>query len=371
MNLFQSTFYYIANKKENNQLEKPFLDFKRQLDVYEKQFSLTLKSYLKEWDNELLKLKTEYETSRKEADKVYEEVMAEVGTDDDYAPNYAMNVSGLDYLESNYAENHEIIENKYKEFLDLYSKSILVSLYALNESSLNQICKVSADLFSKKIKPSHFNSRDYLNSSIDYLELVLEIDTSILEKYISKLKDIQFIRNKIVHAGSKFSDNKIEDVVKRNEKLLHFDNDSQYLKIISSKFIKELFSLFKELYCEILWLIDEKQNSQILKNGIKYWLGLLDSNIFITQVKYERVSLNNRSINFKLSSRKKTIPKIDCRMSLKKAKEKKVEITDQTSSSVINEFMELENKSNGYHLSDVVKIFDFDNEKFELNLVIY
>lgn len=88
-------------------------------------------------------------------------------------------------------ETVERINLKYNEFLDLFSKSTIIALYSLNESILNKITNLSSDFFNKKIKPSHFNSKDYLNAEIQYLELVIEIDISTLEKYISKLKDIQ------------------------------------------------------------------------------------------------------------------------------------------------------------------------------------
>ena len=371
MTSFQSTFYHISNTKQSNAFEVSFEEFKKQLKLYERQFSLTLNSYLKEWNSEALELKKRYEEEKNIAKKVYEDIMRGDDGKEDYAHDYAMNASNLEYIDHYFYEENEKINIKYKEFLDLYSKSILISLYSLNENQLNELGEIASNEFNKKIKPSHFNSRDYLISSITYLDLVIEIPVVNLEKYVTKLKDLQYLRNKIVHANSKFTDDLIIEKVKKYKESLSYDTNTSYLKIQSSKFIKESIILYREFYSELLWLIDIRQKHLIIKNGLKHWFGLLDRNIFITNLNSEKKSKAKRTILFSVSSRKKDLPKFNGRLIISKSKRNSVEIINQIDNKKINEFIETENKSGGYYLKKIFEVHTIIDTPLKIKLMIY
>jgi hypothetical protein len=53
MNQFQYSFYKIAHKKTENKFEPIFKNMKTQINVYKRQFELTLKTYTSEWSSEL------------------------------------------------------------------------------------------------------------------------------------------------------------------------------------------------------------------------------------------------------------------------------------------------------------------------------
>ncbi|MEX2513324.1 MAG: hypothetical protein WD398_10505 [Cyclobacteriaceae bacterium] len=277
MNQFQYSFYHIFKEKVENELEPIFREFKNQIDIYNRQFCLTLKSYKLEWTAELNKNEEIYKSLKEKAEADYKKAVEEFEADDESGHSYAMSESGLDIIPHQYDAQKEEINNEYNNFFDLYSKSILIALYSLTESNLNRIMELSSNVFVKKIKPSHFNTRDYLNSTLLYLDLVLEIETTRLEPYISQLKEIQFLRNGIVHNNSIFTEiGTASNIAKKYNKSLKYDRKSMLLKISSSNFVIILFQLLKEFFEELYWQIDIKQNSIIIRNGLIHWLGLLN-----------------------------------------------------------------------------------------------
>ncbi|MGV7106105.1 hypothetical protein [Flavobacterium sp. U410] len=369
MNLFQYTIYRSFNEKETNDFELIFKDLKNQIEVYKKQYDLTIKSYLAEWKDELKTSESNYKIIKSSAEKVYQENYSK---NDEYAHEYAMNVSGLDHIEYHYHETVERINLKYNEFLDLFSKSTIIALYSLNESILNKITNLSSDFFNKKIKPSHFNSKDYLNAEIQYLELVIEIDISTLEKYISKLKDIQYLRNTIIHNLSVFS--KIDEASKILQKYsssLKLDNNTGYASIISSKFTKDLFDLLKEFYEELFWLIEQKQELQIIKNGLKFWLSVLDKNLTIDYLKFSSFSSSEKQIHFCINSKELNLTNCKCKIILKKSTKGSFSYINQTNNEKLTEFLEFENKSKAFYISDFFEVFNVCNKNYQIKVLIY
>lgn len=366
---FQTTFFYISHEKKKSVLEKSFLEVKEQLNIYENQYSLTQKSYLNSWNEELETLNNNFSKSRKKCTEHYESLINETSSDDDHS--YALHASGLQYLDERNYEEVEKIKIKYLDFLDLYSKSILIALYSLNENFLNKTCDITSEIFKQKIKSSHFNSNDYLNKSINYLNLVIDIPISNLEKYISKFKDIQFLRNKIIHEGSKFSNDQINDIVKRNSVNLFYDKNNEFLKIIKPGFIEELFQLYREFYEELLWLIEERQKFNTIENSLKYWFGLLDRHIFIKEIDYKKNSGKIRTLTFQISSRKKNIPKVSGKITFTKSTGYKYEVINQTDCKAIEEFVNTQNESQGIHLENTFELFKAFEEKMDIKILIY
>ncbi len=359
MNQFQYSFYHITNEKVENEFESIFREFKNQIDIYHRQFNLTLKSYVKEWNEELKVNDENYKSQKTKADVVYAKAIKEYG-DDEYSHSYAMNESGLDIISHQHYTQKEEIDNEYRDFLDLYSKSILIALYSLNESKLNRIIELSSDVFNQKIKPSHFNSRDYLNSTILYLNLVIEIETEKLESHISKLKEIQFLRNGIVHNSSILSDiETASNIAKKYNKSLLFNKSSGLLKIINSSFIKEFFQLLKDFCEELFWLIDIKQDSIIIRNGLIHWLGILKENITIDSIKFEKFTHKEKRISFLVLTKDENLKEFNCKITLKKSDNKSFEFTNQMENKKIKKFLDYEKKLEGSYMMDVFKPVTF------------
>ncbi|WP_447637304.1 hypothetical protein [Flavobacterium microcysteis] len=370
MNRFQYSFYRVTNEKIPNRFEDLFKEIKCQIEIYERQYTLTTKSYVKEWNNEKTKIKEKYNTLLREAEKEYDQI---VGTsNDDYTHQFAMNKTGLDAIEYNYSESIQEIDKEYKDFLDLYSKSTMIALYSLNESKLNKIAVVAADLFLKKIKLEHFNNRDYLNSVLDYLNLVIEIDIESLQPHISKLKDIQTFRNKAVHALSVIPEKEAVQIVKKKKNgSLLYDNQTKTVKIISSAYIKDFFSLLKDFYEDLAWLIDKSQNYEILKNGIHYWLAIIDRDLTIEDLTVRSLAASKKQINFKVSTSDKSIPKFICKISLSTAETNSFDVTLQFENAKVKDLINYEKSISGNSLKEVFSTFNLNDFPYQIKLMVY
>jgi hypothetical protein len=369
MNLFQHSLYRTFNEKKQNRFEKCFKELTFQIEFDKKQFDFTIKSYRKEREIELKDAQEHYTINKSRAEKIYTQTYND-NINDEYGHSLAMHESGLDHIEYNYYETKEEIDSKFNDFFDLYSKSILIALYSLNESTLNKISNLSSEVFAKKIKPSHFNSRDYLLSSLNYLDLVIEVDITSLQNYISKLKDIQYLRNNIVHNLSTFQDvENISDIIAKYNDIIKLDRTTGYLRIVKIKFIEDLFILINNFYEELLWLIEKKQDSEIIKNGLKFWLGILDKDIIISDVKINKHTKIDKQIYFKLSS--KEFSEYESKITLKRSKKMSFNATDQTDNLKFQDFIEFEKENNARYLLEVFETFNNTQDKYEINLIFY
>ncbi|WP_111710114.1 hypothetical protein [Lutibacter citreus] len=371
MSQFQYSFYHIINQKIENKFEPLFKEFKHQIYIYERQFKLTSKAYVSEWNEELKTNDKNYKLQKTKAEVIYKNEIKDYG-EDEYAHSYAMNASGLKMLDHQHYSQKEEIDIEYNSFLDLYSKSILIALYSLNESKLNEIVNVASTVFNKKIKPSHFNSRDYLNSSIQYLNLVIEIETGNLETHISKLKDIQFLRNGIVHNSSIFSEIKTAiNIVKKYNKSLRFNKSDNSINIINSAFINDFFQLLKDFYEELFWTLDIKQESIIIKNGLSHWLGVLDKDIIIDTFKLDKNTKNEKLISFSATLKDQNIKGINGKITLKKSSQDSFDFTNQTGNKTIDDFLEYEKKLEGNYMMDIFKPFNINHSNYEKKILVH
>lgn len=352
MTKFKFTFYHILYEKDQNSFETIFNEAKKQLEIYKRQFDLTLRTYKKEWDGEIAERNEAYKNHKEKAEQAYKNAI-DGSSRDEFTEQYAMHVSGLDFIIEEHSIDIEKINVEYNNFLDLYSKSILIAIYSLNENKLNEIAETAASVFLKKIKPAHFNSRDYLESSLQYLNLVTDIEIVSLEKYTSKLKELQFLRNKIIHNGSKFSDvQQVSKIVKKHQDL-DLD-DKKQLKIKGSKFIKDIFELFSDFYQSLFWLIDLKQDSVILKNGFKHWLGILDREVIIEQLTPTTISNSEKNIYIKAIFKNFKPSLLEFKITIKKGNPS-FTYTNQTDDEVIEDFIGFENDISG---KTIYEIFD-------------
>ncbi len=371
MNLFQYSIYQIHTPKTPNEFDGLFSDLINKIEIYKKQYQLTIKSYLEEKKTEIEKAKENYSKRIDIADKVYSKLTAE-NSNDENTKLYAEHEAQYDYINHNYSETLENIDIKYDNFLDLFNKSLIIALYSLNESKLNDIINVASDVFKKDIKPSHLDSRDYLNSSIIYLDLVIGINKNVLEKYVTFFKEVQFIRNKIIHSESKTTDIKTaKKIVKKHNKSLKFESESNFIKIISSKFLKDFISNLLEFYHNLIIEIDKTQNYQIIKSGLRYWLAPLDKNIFITKIKFDKISPLEKGISFTISSRKRDIPKFQCKINMKKTSIGSFELIPQLENEKIIDFFNLEKEVDGFHLANVFKEINIGQIDYKTTLMIF
>lgn len=378
MNTFKYYYYLYANK-EKSSLEIVFEDLIKKIELYEKQYKITLKLYKSELSKELKKLLEEYEIEEKKEKVNYDQAYADTeveGEDEQMRHSYANHVSGLEVLYWEYQNEKDNITSRYLDFFDLYCKSLMTALYSLVESKLKEICDIIADDFGQKIKYEHLDSRDYLNASINYLDLVIQLPVVSLEPFISKLKDIQFIRNRIIHTQSKFTgDNEktISEIVKKSNGALELttEKSASKLRLKKTQYILDFFELIREFFEELFWLIDIKQEKKILKKGLKFWFGILDNKIFIKNIELKKIGQGKRNINFDLSSMKRSIPKFKCKVTISRASENSLEIIDQTNIKAINEFNELVDKAKSFMFDYVFELFNQSQKGIRIEVIMF
>lgn len=368
MTNFKNIFYRVSQNKKVNELEPLFIELRNDLHIYLKQYELTLKSYLKEWKIEEKKAIDDYTENKIIAEKVYQDTLGEHRDEDSIS--YAMHVSGINHIDEHHHLMKDRIDQEYKNFLDLYSKSTLISLYSLNESKLNSITNLLSSLHMKKVKLSHFGSRDYLQVIFSYLELVIELKMDKLLPYQSKLKEVQQLRNSIVHNASilKDSEIKIGQKIARSKAASININSSGFLKITGKSYILDVFNILQNFYTELLWCIDLKQNSVILKNNLQYWIGMMDRDAVI-----ENLKINNTTKEIKVSFDTKTsqpkIPDFKCKISLKPSSLQNVKYLNQTDNPEIEEFCKYEKELGGRFIMDVFDIYNFDRSKYTYSIL--
>lgn len=377
MNAFQFYLYSSSSEKKKSDLEEVFGDLKKKVELYEKQYAITLKLYKSERNKELKDLNETYKKNQDKRNQVYEKVFDEMkGEDEQIRNSYANHVSGLEMLYLENQEEKENIKKRYLDFFDLYNKSLMTALYSLIESKLKEICDIIADELAQKIKYEHLDSRDYLKASFKYLELVIQVPIISLKPFISKLKNVQFIRNRVIHTESKFTgDNEktISEIVKKSKGALELrkNKSTTLLRIKKSQFIFDFFELTRELFEELVWLIDSKQDNKILKKGLEFWFGILDKKIFIRNVQLEKIGKGKRTVEFDLSSKKKNIPKFKCKISISRASNNSLEIIDQTNVTIINEFNELVEKVRSFIFDYIFELFNQSSNGIKVKVMMF
>ena len=201
--------------------------------------------------------------------------------------------------------------------------------------------------------------------------MVVDIPVVGLESYISNFKDIQFLRNKIIHAGSQFSNDSILEITKKYANSLHYDEETGFLKIKKPEVIENLVKLIREFYEEILWLLEEKREFQILKNILENWFGILNKQITINDISYKKTSKKIRTITFKVNLDDENFPQLNGKLILTHAKGYEVDIINQTDCDFIKNFVDAQMKSHGIYLEDELKVFLAFDKELDIKMLIY
>ncbi|MBL7793432.1 MAG: hypothetical protein JNK77_13970 [Saprospiraceae bacterium] len=377
MDIFRYVLYSSGAEKEKSELEKAFEDLINKVGLYETQYEVTQNLYLTEWKNELEELNKEYNIEINNIQEIYNRLYEETKIIDEKDRDaYASHASGIDNLSDWYLKSKDYIERKYRDFFDLYNKSLMIALYSLVESKLKEVCEITAVDFNKKLKYEYLDSRNYLKTSLIYFDLVIQIPTSLIEPYISYLEEIQFMRNRIIHAESKFSgdnENTIQKIVVKSKGALELNKEGSVntLRIRKPEFILDFFEKIRDLFEELLWLLDDKRDKKVLGKRLIFWFRILDPKIFLKNIKLERIGKGKRKLEFELSSRKKNIPKFKCRVSIVRANKNSFEIIDQTNSEAINKFNGSVNNIKSLLFDNIFKLFNLSIKGLKVKVIMF
>ena len=151
------------------------------------------------------------------------------------------------YYEHYYGEanifNRIIVEN--------HRKSAVLSIFSLIEGQMKAICALIQEEFKFDIKVNDFNGSNYLTKSWTFLIKVYGLDKTEIEPLYTKIKQQQYIRNKIAHSNSSIEDHKIE-LVNSIVGLIAIRNTyNYYIRINDFSYIENLLK-DAELLFEIL-----------------------------------------------------------------------------------------------------------------------
>lgn len=251
-----------------------------------------------------------------------------------------MHESGLDELEYHLENEKESLRESFFEMADQFNKASLVTLYALLEGELRRLCARLQSHFNKKVTLDRFEKDDYLKSIIEYLDSIIEIDVQTVEPYITKIKELQFFRNKIMHNGGEFNMEKfeyLEDSVKKSDGLLKLeefpDEDLRILRVRSG-YLTPFYDLIEDLMLEIFTQIDKKTNYLFTTNRLKYLFQFLTQDVNVKFLEEKAVKNGHRFVfNVEL---KDVEFNFHCKITIRATNKDEVLITNQLTNEVKN-----------------------------------
>jgi len=153
------------------------------------------------------------------------------------------------------------LEDVFEEYFpNLHRQSNLITLVSFLESELNKLCKIFKESENYKVDLKDINGKG-IDRSIIYLTKVVSLNYNKNKTNWNELKNIQGIRNLIVHNAGKLFD--LNDNVKKEEK--RYINSCEFLSgesevILKKGFLLHVLNVFKEQFAYINNLIHEKYN---------------------------------------------------------------------------------------------------------------
>lgn len=328
---------YFSRAEQRPPLEAFFFNIKEKVNLYEQHSIITTDLYRKEYRDINDGLSTKYQLFHEEANKRYKELMEMEEYDD-----YARHESNLDEVQRSWAEEIERLATQFSQMADNFNKASLVVLYGLLESELRNLCELLKAEFEKRIGLEHLNEKNYLESILSYLELVIEIPVQDIQSFVSRFRDVQYLRNRIVHNGAefpKFEANKdLERIIRESKKHLVLIDATRAthvaLRIQRVEYVLGYYDLLISFFGKLLWLLDKKTGYQLLKRRISFLFGFSAPKKSTIEVNIEAIEdikkgkLIRCKINFKHKNQKSTVLN-GCIMLTTNPKDK-LHIIDQT-----------------------------------------
>lgn len=162
----------------------------------------------------------------------------------------------LDGILKKYPEEHHqaIIEgysynlhqNQYK-YPNIHRESLIITIYNFLEDQLNQLCAIISESIISKIKLKDLHGRG-IERAFLYLSKVANFDLSRMGREMPYIKNVNVLRNQIVHSGSHLpekAEHKLNKFVSQNSNLSGSPGGPVSL---SSEFISEFIEILVDLF---------------------------------------------------------------------------------------------------------------------------
>lgn len=361
-----------------SELEKCFIEIAKKIELIKKQYILTLKFYESEFNYKNEQITKINEQELKSAWAKYLELMRKTKGEDPYENHEDARLSsGLKEVENEIRIEKYLVSEEHKEFLDSYSKSILLMIYSLLEGQTQRICEITKAEFDAIIGIKNYRSdkKGYFNSYIDYLKVILGFETNTLEnKYIDKINELRLIRNKVAHTNSIFTEENaknIKRIVEKSEGGLSINQpDGNQLIIENEKYIFLVFDFVLSYFQDLLSLIDSNQRHKILKKRL---LQLFTFKIQIKEITVERKS-NSVKLILVVDTEESDIPTFTTKLIFSKDKPpiKDLEIINQMTSVSNSKFTEwIEDEINGAIVRKLIEPFLPKEEMSRITFFVY
>lgn len=260
--------------------------------MHERHIELTSDMYQKEKQEAISTINKSFEIPLKEANKKYAELVKKYG-DDIEGDQLAYHYSGLDSIENEHSRNDWEIKEEFTDMSEQFNNLALMQIHSFFEKEITDLCKILKLEFNEVISLDDFSSKDYVKGPLKYLELVVKLNIKKLEPFTNKFRDIQYLRNRIVHERGEFPKNSsspedkrktIEGIVASSKKrlILSEEDDFYVIKINEVSYIKDHYQVIKQFFQEVFNLIEEKLNYRILKGRLEYVFSALTKKAIIS-----------------------------------------------------------------------------------------
>jgi len=342
MNEIHYLLIHSLNERNSSIFENIIFECLENIEVLLNNYYLILEHYDTKQESDIKTTTDRYEAELPEFEKKYQAKLDELEEDEEELKiSYAGYYSGLDNFNKKYHWGIAATRVKYKHYYDLSSKSTLISLYSNLEKTLKSISQELGEEFSKRVTLEHLNNKNYIKSSLDYLDLVLDMDMDKIDPLASKIESYQLVRNKIIHSLSEFNDlEKIRPIVQSNKGFLQLEpnKSTSTLRIFDAKYVELFTSLTKEILYEIVISTGKLNEFKLIRRGLLHCFKILDEKIILENISFSKLTNTQSEIVFDFTSKKKSISNGACKIILKESKKNTLEIINQIENKKVKKF---------------------------------
>ncbi len=283
--------HHTWTEEKKSPLEAFFAGVKSSVAIQRQHIELTSELYKKQEQESGEQLNAKFEAPRKAAQLRYESLLGQYHNPQ-IDHQVADHESGATQVENQLEQERYTLWEQFIELRSLLHHSALIQAYTLLEKELKDLCDVLKAETNQIIAQSDFSSTDYIGGSLKYLKLVILLDTDQLAPYVNKIRDIQYVRNRLIHDRGEISKTdpqltktleKIKGIVAASKKRINLVDASTLFRITVNdpSYITEAYETFLAFFQQILRLVEEKTGYAILKSKLQRAMSSMGESLFI------------------------------------------------------------------------------------------
>ncbi|RWY53950.1 hypothetical protein [Mucilaginibacter gilvus] len=388
---FGLVWYFLFLKKKSA-IDIYFFDLQQMLTMHEFNAETTTKLYRAEYKQAKAELEKEFNVALQEAKKIYDSHYDPTSENDEESHYLASYESGHDEIEQNHQIDDEQLTYRFSTMADYFNKSSLVITYAMFENQLRRYCDLLRLIFGKRLSVEDLDDRNYVKTCLNYLEKVIEVDIKSLEYLETKFKDLQYLRNRIMHNGGEFHEGKNEDLeriinasngslelIKSQEPYEEFKEDVEnklpklnLLRVKKNEYLHQYFGIIAVFFQELLWLTDAKLKYKILKQRLLFLLGFSSKRLKIIDIKVVHIA-KGRQVKASLFSDDITDAiKFNCTITITRANKNQLTIINQIDGhSKLTRLVDHLNSRPEIIFDEIFQGFNLSSKSQNFNIIFY